>query len=302
MSAPTPGYRYRGLLWPGLLILVGGIALLVNTNVISTDRLYRLGDLWPVLLIVIGLEMFVLRSPMPGNASAIAGALIVLVALGGAFAYMAAGPALPSGIQTMDRSAPAGKLDHGSVSIAVGGATLHIRGADLEGDLFRAHINYSGPAPGVSVNRSDGHIDISQSGGFHLFGPQRFAMDLQLSTSVRWSLDVRSGGTNDTYDFTKLRLVSLVDATGGSLEDISLGAPKGNVPITINGGGLTVHLHRPPDTAAQVTVSGGAVTLDYDGHQQRGVGSLSDGMRSDTDMFSIRISAGACTVTMDVQG
>ena len=298
MSAQTPGYRYRGLIWPAVLILLGGVALLINTNIISADRLYRLGDLWPLLLIVIGLELLVTRMPISANASAVAAALILLVALGGSIAYVAVGPSVPTGIQTMDKSAPAGNLDHGSVDISVGGATLKITGADLGGDLFRSHIEYSGPAPGVSVVRSTGQIQISQSSGFHILGQQRFTLDLKLSSSVRWTIAVHSGAAADTYDFTKLQLTSLEDATGASRQDISLGTPKGNVPVTINGGALTVHLHRSNNTAAEVNVSGGAVSLDFDGQQHRAVGSLSAGTEA-SDMFSIRISGGACTVTMD---
>ena len=300
MRAQTPGYRYRGLIWPAVLILLGAVALLVNTNVIPADRLYRLGDLWPLLLIVIGLVLLVTRMPFSPNASAAAAALILLVALGGSIAYVAVGPSVPTGTQTMDRSAPAGSLDHGSVDISVGGATLKITGADLGGDLFRSHIEYSGPAPDVSVERSSGHIEISQSSGFHIFGPQRFTLDLKLSSSVQWTIVVHSGGASDTYDFTKLRLASLEDDTGASRQDISLGTPKGNVPVTINGGALTVNLHRPGDTAARVSVSGGAVSLDFDGQQHRAVGSLNAGSEA-ADMFSIRTNGGACTVTMDVR-
>ena len=284
MSAQTPGYRYRGLIWPAVLILLGGVALLVNTNIISADRLYRPGDLWPLLLIVIGLELLVTRMPISANASAVAAALILLVALGGSIAYVAVGPSVPTGIQTMDNS--------------VGGATLKITGADLGGDLFRSHIEYSGPAPGVSVVRSTGHVQISQSSGFHILGQQRFTLDLKLSSSVRWTIAVHSGAADDMYDLTKLQLTSLEDATGASRQDISLGTPKGNVPVTINGGALTVHLHRSNNTAAEVNVSGGAVSLDFDGQQHRAVGSLSAGTEA-SDMFSIRISGGACTVTMD---
>ena len=300
MSAQTPGYRYRGLIWPALLILVGAVALLVNTNLISADRLYRLGDLWPLLLVVIGLELLVTRMPISTNASAVAAALILLVALGGSIAYVAVGPSVPSGTQTKDTSAPAGNLAAGSVDISVGGATLKITGADLGGDLFRSHIEYSGPAPDVSVERSTGHIEISQNSAFHLFGPQRFALDLKLSSNVRWTIAVHSGAAEDTYDFTALQLTSLEDATGASREDISLGTPKGNVPVTINGGALTVNLHRPNTTAATVNVSGGAVSLDFDGQQRRAVGSISAGIEA-SDMFAIRISGGACTVTMDTK-
>ena len=111
---------------------------------------------------------------------------------------------------------------------------------------------------------------------------------------------MHSGAANDTYDFTKLQLASLEDDTGASREDISLGTPKGDVPVTINGGALTVHLHRPNQTAANVNVSGGAVSLDFDGQQHRAVGSVSAGTEAG-DMFSIRINGGACTVTMDTK-
>ena len=299
MSAQTPGNRYRGLIWPAVLILIGAVALLVNTNLISADRLYRLGDLWPLLLIVIGLVLLVTRMPVSANASAVAAALILLVAIGGSIAYVAAGPSVPTGTQTLDTTAPGGNLDHGSVDITVGGATLKITGTDLGGALFRSHIEYQGPAPDVSVERSTGHIEISQNSGFHIFGPQRLTLDLKLSSSVQWTIAVHSGAADNTYDFTKLQLTSLEDATGASREDISLGSPKGNVPVTINGGALTVHLHRPNNTAANVNVSGGAVSLDFDGHQQRAVGSVSAGVSEASDIFSIRINGGACTVTMD---
>src|SRR2546430_12459030 len=58
--------------WPAVLILVGILALLVNTGRIPIDRLLQLADLWPVILIVIGLEIIIRRSvhgPKIGRAS-----------------------------------------------------------------------------------------------------------------------------------------------------------------------------------------------------------------------------------------
>ena len=50
-----PTYHYRSFLWPALLILVGVIALLANTGQIPAERLYNLVNLWPLILVVIGL-------------------------------------------------------------------------------------------------------------------------------------------------------------------------------------------------------------------------------------------------------
>lgn len=297
MSAPSPGYRYRGLIWPAALIVIGGIALLVNTNVISADRLYRLADLWPLLLIVIGLELLVARTPMAANTAAIAAVLILLIAAGGSLAYVAIGPAVP-GSGTVGGSAALDGLDHASLEVNVGGATLKIVGSDMGSDLYNARIDYSGPAPSISFERNSGQVVISQNGGFHFLGSQRFALDMKLNTKVKWVIVVHSGAANDTYDFSKVQLKSLEDDTGASREDITLGRPTGEVPIDINGGALTVNVHRPNGTAADVRVSGGAVTLNFDGHVQHAVGSTEFGVAA-SDMFTVQVNGGACTVTMD---
>lgn len=301
MSDPSQaprGIRSSGLIWPAILIAIGAIALLVNTNVITADRLYRLGDLWPLLLIVIGLELFIVRAPIPAAVAAVAGVLIVLLAAGGAVAYVATGTAVSGGTHTIDRSGAAGKLDHGSLEVDVGAASLTITGADLGGDLFHAHIEYQGPAPDISYDSSNGHVEISQGSAFHFFGPQRFVMDLQLSSKARWGLAIHSGASADNYDISTLNLESLEDDTGASRENISLGTPNGKVPVSVNGGALTVNLHRPSGTDALVQVSGGAVSLTFDGHGQHAVGSISAGSTS-ANYFQVRISGGACTVTMD---
>src|SRR5579859_1747926 len=135
MSAPPPagrGYSYRGLFWPGVLILFGILALLVNTNVIPSDRLYRLADLWPVLLVVLGLLILVRRTAMPAPAATVAAALIVLIALAGAAVYVAAGPPLGNG--TLDSSQPVGNLEHADLEVAVGGASITVTGDTSIGD------------------------------------------------------------------------------------------------------------------------------------------------------------------------
>src|SRR6266851_52114 len=70
--------RYRGFFWPAVLIVIGIFALLVDLNVISADRLYRLADLWPLILIVLGLEL-IARRTLQGAAVDIAAVLIMVV-------------------------------------------------------------------------------------------------------------------------------------------------------------------------------------------------------------------------------
>ena len=94
-------------------------------------------------------------------------------------------------------------------------------------------------------------------------------------------------------------LKSMEINSGASREDITLGTPSGVVPITINGGALTVNLHRAPGVGASVNVSGGAVSLTFDGRQSHAIGEVQQSTGSSSDTYRVDVSGGACTVTMD---
>jgi Domain of unknown function (DUF5668) len=289
---------YRGLFWPAVLILIGIVALLINTNVIPADRLYRLADLWPLLLVVVGLGILIRRSALPARASTAAAAIVILIALVGAAVYVATGPPLGNG--TLDSSQPVGGLSQAVLQIDVGGASITVRGStSLGNDLYRAHINYSGRTPGVNLDRSSGVLRISQNGGEFLVPSQRFTLDLQISTSVVWSVNVNAGGTSETLNFADVNVTNMLLNTGGSSEDITLGTPHGPVPVEINGGGLTVHLHRPGGVATSVRVSGAAVSLVFDGRHHGGIGSVEDSSGGDSGIYNVTVSGGGCNVTVD---
>jgi Domain of unknown function (DUF5668) len=291
--------RYRSYFWPAVLILIGIVALLVNSGVISTDRLALLGDLWPVILIVIGLEI-IARRGLPGQAGDVAAVLIVLLAAGGAVAYVALAPN-PSTTGRVDSHEPVGNLDHAALEIDAGAANITVTGtSSLEGDLYHATIDYAGSKPEVSLDRADGTLTISQGNNrFGLFQTRRFTLDLQINSSIPWTITSNGGASTETFKLASVPLKSMDINTGASREDITLGAPSGAVPITINGGALTVNLHRPAGTGASVSVSGGAVSLNFDGRQNHAIGNLQESTGSGTDTYRVEVSGGACTVTMD---
>jgi Domain of unknown function (DUF5668) len=292
--------HYRSFFWPAVLILIGVFALLVNAGVVSTDRLSLLGDLWPLILIVIGLELIVRRG-VQGSAGDVAAVLIVLLAAGGAIAYVALAPN-PGTTHTLDSSAAVGNLDHASLEIDAGSANITVGGTKavvLGSDLYHAHITYSGPKPDVSFDRSNGRLQISQSNSGLAFRSSRFTLDLQISSNVQWKITSNGGASTETFGLGNVPVGSLDINTGASREDITLGPPTGIVPITINGGALTVHLYRPPGSGAAVAVSGGAVSLDFDGRQHHAIGNVQDSTGSGADMYRVEVNGGVCTVTMD---
>jgi hypothetical protein len=293
--------RYRSLIFPALLILAGLLALLVNTGAVPADRLILLVNLWPLILIVIGVELIIQRG-VKGAAAEAAAAAVIVIAITAAAAYVAISPN-PTGTNTTDLSAPVGQLHRASLELDFGSATVHIGAADLGSALYRAHIEFPNPGLDRSFDSATGAVKISQRSGFPFgFQSGHVNANIQLNPAVTWTITENTGASTDTVNIPQLKVSAITINTGASREDLTLGPPSGIVPVEVNGGALTAHLHRPSGTEAAVEVTGGAVSLDADGHQQHGVGDLryqSSGFGGASDGYRLRVSGGSCTVTLD---
>jgi hypothetical protein len=294
--------RYRSYFWPAVLILVGIVALLINTGRLSADRLYQLFDLWPLILIVLGLEL-IARRTMRGAAGDVAAILIVVVAVVGAAAYVVVAPN-PATSRSLDTSSAIAGVDQASLEIDAGSANITVSGSKaVESDLYRAHIEYFGSKPGVSFDHSTGLVRISQSSGnFPFFQSRRFVVNIKLNQHVPWSITENSGASTSTLNLAGVQVGSINVNTGASRTELTLGEPSGIVPVTINGGSLNVHLHRPQGTGASVAIAGGALNLNADGRQMHAIGNLhfqSKDFATEGDGYRIEINGGACNVTLD---
>jgi uncharacterized membrane protein YhaH (DUF805 family) len=294
--------HYRSYFWPVVLIVIGVVVLLVDLNVISADRLYRLVDLWPLILIVIGL-ILIARRTLQGSAVDVAAALILLIAAGAAVAYVSVGPAIPGGTHTLTASDQIGTLKAATLLVDVGAADVTVVADTALGpDLYKAVITYSGQTPTVVLNKETGELHISQEGDFGIFGSRHLSIDLHINPGAGWTFNVNGGAVNATFKVAPVKVGSIELNTGAGRIDITVGQPKGMVQIRVDGGALTVHVHRPSGTEAAAQVSGGAVNLTGDGHRRGAIGSAkwqTDGYGSAADAYNIEVNGGACTVTVD---
>ncbi len=292
-------YRYRSFFWPAILILAGVIALLVNTGRVPVERLGLLIALWPLILIVIGLELIVRRN-FHGVAGDVAAALIVLLAIAGAAGYVIVAPN-PSATQTLDSSADVGNVHQAALQINVGAANITIGGTTDK--LYTAHVEYSGAQPRVQFDSEGGVLRIDQqSRGFTPFQGSAFKLTLDLSTSVDWSIEENTGATRTTMNLARVHVTPLQINGGASTDDISLGPTSQVVEVKINGGAVTAHVHRPSGTDVKVGVSGGFVSLVADGRTYHAVGSADNGIELGASGYDVQVNGGACTVTVDTAG
>jgi hypothetical protein len=295
--------RYRGLVLPGLLILVGAVALAANLNLVQWDALYRLLDLWPIVLILVGVEL-VLRGLTSRRVASAVGLVLVLLTALGAMAYVVLAPPIPTGGQTLDSTEPVSELTAAVLDLSFGAADVSVHGESLGGALFKSHIEYGGQKPDVSFDRASGRLTISDNsqGLRFLFGPPgRRRIDLALESSLPWSIDISGGASHAMLALDNVPVKSLNLSGGANNITITLGKPTGTVAIDISGGASSVTIHRPAGVAVSIGASGGANSVRLDDHHLASFGDSSAqtaGYDAAADRYRVDVSGGASNVSV----
>jgi hypothetical protein len=291
--------RTRGLWLPLVLIAIGVIVLLSNTGVLSADALERLGDLWPLLLVIIGLQL-ILNHALPRQQATIFGLAATALIIVAAVAYATLAPATSFGTQHAESSQPVGGLTSGTLDLNYSAANLEIQSGGLGDSLYRATVDY--PAgdspPTMSLDHVTGTVEISSGSSFtpfHLFGNNRRHLAVTLNDRILWTIRISGGASGVHLDLRQLQLSNLEISGGASSVDAQLGKPKGSVGIHVSGGASNVVVRAPSGSEWSVSVSGGISSLTVNGQSSGGLGDFhrqSPGYDAATDRFDIEMNGG----------
>jgi hypothetical protein len=297
-------YRNRGLLFPLVLIAIGVVVLLSNTGVLSSDALLRLADLWPLLLVILGLQL-ILNHTLPRQQATLIGLGATVVIVAAAVAYAALAPTTALGTRQANSSESLGGLTVATLDLNYSGATVDIKGGSLGDSLYQARVDYPGSdnPPTISLDHESGTLQIKQSSGFiplNLFGASRRHVAVTLTDRIPWSITISSGTTNAHLDLRRLQLAKMDISGGVSRMDAQLPSPKGTVVINISGGVSSLTLRAPAGTQWQVVASGGVSGLQINGSSYAAIGGnfqrQSPGYAAASDRYDIEISGGASRV------
>ena len=298
-------YRNRGLLIPLLLIAIGAIVVLANVGVLSSDVLLRLGDLWPLLLVILGLQL-ILNHTMPRQQATLIGLGATVVIVIAAVAYATLAPATNFGTRQANFSDRLAGLTAATLDLGYSGATVAIKGGtNLDDSLYRAHVEYPGTddPPTISLDHQSGTLAIDERSSFsplRLFGAARRHAVITLTDRIPWTIKISGGAANDHLDLRRLQLAKVEISGGASGLEAQLPSPKGTVLIDISGGLSNLTLRAPTGAQWRVAVSGGVSGLRINGSSYAAIGGdfeqQSPGYASASDRFDIEISGGASHV------
>jgi hypothetical protein len=255
---PTP----RSLFWPIVLIGAGAVLLLANLNVIPWASLAFLLRLWPLLLIVAGLDILLGRR-LPWIGGLIGLALVALVV-----AFLVAAPrlGLPAApqAQTGRFVEPVGEAAAAQITLDLSDAHTAIHPLADSADLIDANLVYVGEIEFNVQGEAEKTVSLSQ----RLDAARILTNPFDLSNEVRWDIGLTSripleltidGGSGAVEaDLGTLQLTGLaVDIGSGQID---LGLPSGGEQFLarFDGGSGQTTIRIPEGAAVELVIEGGS--------------------------------------------
>ncbi len=260
---------------PLVLIFVGAVFLLQNAGYLPSDFWMSLLRLWPVVLVLAGIELL-LGSRMPRLAFALLAAVVLV-----ASAVVITTPVMsgPTPAPTMSStSVDLGTAHQAAVNVEFDAGQLNVASIEQPASPTQlATLSYSGPSELASQSTYSttgdvGHLAVSPGGDPHGLGLMPFVggssgtphLDLGLNPNVPiTSLSVKSGASNAHLDLSGLKL-SDFDASVGAAATWIRVPQTGASTLRISGGASDLAIEIPTGVAARLRFRGGLTTINVD--------------------------------------
>ncbi|MHB1132328.1 MAG: LiaI-LiaF-like domain-containing protein [Chloroflexota bacterium] len=310
--------RRRGssLVGPLVLIALGVIFLLNTMGVLPWNVWESLWRLWPLVLVLIGLELLLGRGNpwLSGFVALLAiGVAAFFLVLGGVFAYRVNGPFLSRGgpeavLAVSQLSVPLEGAREGVLNLRFGAGKLDVgtlggdTGSLLEGS-YGSGSDRQQPTLNVSRQgeRADVNIQSSEGGGITLIpGTGAENLNLLLNSAVLWDLRVQGGAADGDLDLRQLRVRDLLVELGASSIEVRLPEAAGQTTARFKTGMASVRIEVPSKVAARIASRGGLSSFKVDERRfpKQGNYYMSPGWETAQNRVDIDIDAGMASVTV----
>ena len=255
--------------WP-LILIFGGIILLLNTTGVLSWRTWeRIWPLWPVVLILLGVEILLGRRSRAWQLIGGLGMLLLLVVAG---AYLVVTNTPEEGSARLDQSWPLAEVDRGVIHLQLGIGDIDLEAIKDRNDL--AQIRMQAPE-GVyyehTLERRGGTAYLEVSGPentsswiFPWGGDKDIHWQVYLSDEVPLELEIDTGVGRSTLDLSGLEIEELVLRAGVGEMEVILPAQVKRGRVTVQAGIGKITLIIPEGVAAEIEASTGLGSTSVD--------------------------------------
>ncbi len=286
-------------MWVGVaLILLGVLMLMTNLGFLSWDFWHALRQLWPVVLISIGLTMLLADTRWVFLGPLLLVAVIVFAAFNSV--GMQLGPRATQGHRQILRSASYSKewepsITQGELALRLPAGTLNLTGS--ADSLVSSRISFRKGMPIWGYQQLGGRAVVTLSSpraGSWFVGSAGYQGDVALGAMVPWEIRLELGAGRLVGDLRGVPVASLTAELGAGRIDLALPDKGLRGEIGIRGGASSVRLRVPRGVGLRIQVKNplGSHDLDSAGLKKMGEYWVSDDYETALSAYDITVSLG----------
>jgi hypothetical protein len=292
----------RGLFWPLLLITIGLVFLLVNFGLIPGVNALALLKLWPLVLILAGVDIAIGRR-WPVAALSID---VAVIALG--LALLATQPTFIGSPFFItggggERDVSVARQSATSLSLTINGGAGRFRVSGGSTMLVEAHSGNDDlrlrSATSAQPNGPRADVRIDQTSN-RRFGGAASDVETRIASDVPTDLSINGGAGEFIVDLSDVMLAKADLNVGAASLTLTLPKPTTEVPIDVNAGASNIVVVVPDGVEARVTTTGLVLSLRSTNSRitPSGTSAETSGYGSAKSRVTVRITAGASSIAI----
>ena len=264
----SKNWNIGAIFWGLLFVLIGVLLLLNNFGIIEVN-LSNIWQLWPVVIIGIGLSVLSPRGWLWGIIS-----VILTIAMLGLVAFAVIDNPTYQNLQgwsnqdtkkLSDDAAKAAKID---ITIDTPATSLSLSSSDSRRGVEAIQQSKSTNLNIDAETRGDTRyvrIDSEPSRRFWFRGGVANSLDIDLTRKLPVSLSIDTGAASVSGDLSQVKLKSLNIDTGASSIDLKLGAIEPRQKVVLDAGASKLAFNIPKSVGVRVESSGGLKSTNFEG-------------------------------------
>jgi hypothetical protein len=291
----SKGHLFRG----AILIIVGALLLLANMGFINPLFWWHVVQLWPVILIALGIRLLAKDSSV-GNLLAL---IMIVSALG--YAGWVSQTTGPMELENFVRSeVMQDRVSQGKLIVNFGDGTIRFSG-DTE-YFTQGKLDYYTNEPQWKYNQMDSSAELEISSENHKgirFGWLPFnnatrTWDISLNQKPEWDITLNSGACSADIDLSQNNVKDFTLNTGASDIKVKFGLQQDTSNVKIRAGASNIEIFIPKDTGIRLSMSGALSSNNFEeiGLVKSGDVYTSAGYSEKSQRIEIDISAGVSNI------
>ncbi len=291
----------RGLSWPLLLITIGLVFLLVNFGFIPGVTAFSLLSLWPLLLILAGVDIAVGRRwPLAALGIDVAVIALGLVLIASQPPFL--GSQFFTGGESGERDVSVARQSATSLSLDINGGAGRFRVSGGSTMLVEAHSgNQDLRVRRAAFDRDGQHADVRlDQTGSRRVGGATIDVETRIASDIPTALEINGGAGEFIIDLSNVTISTAELNVGAASLTLTLPRPTAAVSIEVNAGASSIVIEVPDGVEARVTTTGALLSLRSSNGRVTASGNAAEtsGYASATARVIVRVTAGASSITI----